>query len=85
MWLISLVSLVQLWRFTISKSVIMGTARLNDNLQTLTENDRGKGIVDAESQWHAQPTYQSTKLKANTNTATETTQHTRTLMDVLLK
>lgn len=30
------------------KSVIMGTARLNDNLQQNTENDRGKGIVDAE-------------------------------------
>lgn len=30
------------------KHVIMSTARLNDNLTSLTENDRGKGIVDAE-------------------------------------
>jgi len=36
------------WTPGIVKSVIMGTARLNDNLQSLTENDRGKGIVDAE-------------------------------------
>lgn len=36
------------WTPGIVKSVIMGTARLNDNLQSLTENNRGKGIVDAE-------------------------------------
>jgi len=38
------------WTPGIVKSVIMGTARLNDNLQAMPqrENDRGKGIVDAE-------------------------------------
>jgi subtilisin family serine protease len=36
------------WTPGIVKSFIKGTARLNDNLQQLTENDRGKGIVDAE-------------------------------------
>jgi len=38
------------WTPSIVKSVIMGTARLNDNLQAEPEkeNARGKGLVDAE-------------------------------------